>query len=148
MVLVGIFVVASMSSMAFSRIQSAKDKEDGIVLDFITHYLELAKAIPFQDLKPGSALNPMCDGTAGAPNIRIPADSSWFSISTGDYTTFHPELTWLTPRNLEMSVNLSTTQKDGTDHTKQLTVALRWDAPFNQGPKLTTRMDMARFRDL
>ena len=148
MVLVGIFVLAAMSSMAFGRIQSAKDKDSGIVLDFATHYLELARAIPFSDLKSGNALNPLCDGTAGAPNIRIPATASWVSLSSVDYTTFHPELVWLAPRNPEMRVTLSTTQKDGTDHTKLLRVELRWDAPLQQGGKLNARMDMARFRDL
>ena len=68
MTLVSVFVLAGMSSMAFSRIQTAKDKDSGVVLDFVTHYLELAKAIPFSDLKTGCALNPICDGTGGTPN--------------------------------------------------------------------------------
>lgn len=148
MVLVGIFVMASMSSMAFSRIQTAKDKDRGIILDFTTHYLELARAIPFSDVKPGCALNPICDGTDGAPNIRIPANDSWFSVSSVDYTTFHPELAWLVSRNPEMKVTLTTTQQDGTDHTKLIRIDLRWDAPLQQGGQLTARMDMARFRDL
>lgn len=148
MVLVGIFVMASMSSMAFSRIQSAKDKDRGIILDFTTHYLELARAIPFAELKTGCALNAICDGTDGAPNIRIPANTSWFSISSVDYTTFHPELAWLVPRNPEMKVTLTTTQEGGTDHTKLMRIDLRWDAPLQQGSKLTARMDLARFRDL
>ena len=71
MLLVGVFVLASMSSMAFSRIQSAKDKDNGLLLDFATHYLELVKAKPFSELKKGSALNPLFDGTAGAPDMRI-----------------------------------------------------------------------------
>lgn len=148
MTLVSVFVLAGMSSMAFSRIQTAKDKDNGVVLDFVTHYLELAKAIPFSDLKPGIALNGICDGTAGTPNIRIPASPSWISIASVDYTVFHPELVWLTPRNPEMKVTLTTTQKDGTDYSKALKVELRWDAPLQRGGKLTARMDMARYRDL
>ena len=148
MLLVGVFVLASMSSMAFSRIQSAKDKDNGLLLDFATHYLELVKAKPFSELKKGSALNPLFDGTAGAPDIRIPASSSWFSISEANYTAFHPELVWLAPRNPEMRVDLITTQVDGMDHTKTLQVEFRWDAPLQQGGKLNSRMDMARFKDL
>ncbi len=148
MVLVGVFVLASMSSMAFSRIQSAKDKDNGVLLDFATHYLELAKAKPFSEIQKGSALNPLWDGTAGAPDIRIPSSSSWFSISTANYTTFHPELVWLAPRNPEMRVDLITTQVAGMDHTKVLQVEFRWDAPLQQGGKLNSRMDMARFKDL
>ncbi len=148
MTLVGVFVMAGMSSMALSRIQTAKDKDSGVVLDFAEHYLELAKAIPFTDLKRGCALNGICDGTGGTPNIRIPAGESWFSISSVDYTVFHPELVWLTPRNPEMRVILTTTQQGGTDYTKQLKVEFRWDAPLQRGGKLTARMDLARFRDL
>jgi len=148
MALVGVFVLAAMSSMASSRVQSAKDKDSGVLLDFAQHYMELAKAKPFSELKKGSALNPLCDGTGGAPDIRIPANASWFSITDVNYTTFHPELVWLAPRNAEMRVDLNTTQVGGMDHTKVLQLEFRWDAPLGQGGKLTTRMDMARFADL
>ena len=146
--LVGVFVLAAMSSMALSRVQSAKDKDRGVLLDFAVHYLELVKAKPFDELKAGSALNPLCDGTGGSPNIRIPANAAWFSITDVNYTTFHPELVWLAPRNAEMRVDLITTQVDGLDHTKVLRVEFRWDAPLQQGAKLNARMDMARFADL
>ena len=148
MLLVSVFVLAAMSSMAFSRVQSAKDKDSGVLLDFAVHYLELVKAKPFSELKKGSALNPICDGTGGTPNIRIPASASWFSISDVNYTTFHPEFVWLAPRNPEMRVDLVTTQVNGIDHTKVLQIEFRWDAPLQQGGKLTASMDVARFTDL
>jgi hypothetical protein len=148
MAIVAVFVVAGMSAMYFNRIQAYKDKERGLLLDFAVHYLELVKGQPFSELKKGNAINALYDGTAGSPNIRIPASFTWSSLLDNNYIAFSPELTWLSARNPEIRVNLTTTQVGGVDHTKLVQVELRWDAPLQQGGKLTARMDMARFKDL
>jgi len=148
MLVVSVFVLAVMSSMAFSRIQSYKDKDSGVLLDFATHYLELLKAKPFNEIQKGAALNPLFDGSGGSPNIRIPTTATWFTLSDINHTTFHPELVWLASRNPEMRVDLVTTQVSGMDHTKVVQIEFRWDAPLMQGGKLMARMDMARFMDL
>ena len=148
MSIVGVLALAGMSAMYFNRIQNYKDKERSLMLDFAMHYLEIVKGQPFSELKTGNAINTLYNGTASSPDIRIPTTTNWFSLLGASYTGFHPELTWLTPRNPEMSVKLTTTQVNAEDHTKLLQIELRWDAPLKQGLKQTARMDMARFKDL
>lgn len=148
MTIVGVLALAGMSAMYFNRIQNYKDKERGLILDFAMHYLETIKGLPFVDLKAGSPINALYTGSGGSPNISIPSNTNWVSLLGANFTSFHPELAWLTPRNPEMSVKLTTTQVNAEDHTKLVQVEFRWDAPLGQGIKQTARMDMARFKDL
>jgi prepilin-type N-terminal cleavage/methylation domain-containing protein len=149
MVVVGIIALATLSAMSFAKVQMYRDKERGIVSDFVFHYLELAKGLPFAEVRRGGAIGGLYDGRAGsAANIRIPTDNSWHALTDTNYLTFHPELVWLQPRNPEMRVQLMTTQTGGVDHTKHLQIDVRWDAPLQNGPRTTVRMDLVRTKDL
>jgi type II secretory pathway pseudopilin PulG len=143
-----ILVLANLSAISYSRFQTVKDRERGIVLDFVGHYLELVKALPFTQASPGLPVNALYDGTGGAPNIRIPVTSGWFGIGTGDFQTFHPNLVWLAPRNPRMHVELTTSQVGGVEHTKHILVEVQWDSPTGIGPAQSVSMDMIRTKDL
>ena len=146
--IIAVLFLAGLAALYFNKIQTYKDRERGLMLDFAVHYLETVKGMAFGDLAAGAAINPLYDGTAGGANIRIPTNFTWFSVTNTNYTTFHSELSWLLPRNPEMRVNLTTPQSGGVDHTKLVRLELRWDAPLGQGGKIAARMDMARFKDL
>lgn len=125
----GIVFLASFSAISYARLQAAKDRERGVVLDYVGHYLEMVKGMPFAEVSGGMAINALYDGTSGSPNVRIPTTSSWFSLADDDYESFHPELVWLAPRNPLMRVTLTTTKVDGVDHTKQITAEVKWGVP-------------------
>ena len=149
MAIVGVLFMATLGAMQFNKIQIYKDKERGLVLDFVVHYLELVKGQNFADIQKGAPINSLYDGTMGAGDIRIPMNSSWFSLKNNtNYQTFYSELAWLYPRDPEMRVDLATTQAGGVDHTKHVRVEVRWDSPLNLGRRCTARMDMVRTKDL
>lgn len=140
-------VLANLSAVAFHRVSNTKEKEMGIMTDYCVHYVELARSLPFRDLKAGQPINALYDGSAGAPNIRIPASTNWISLDA-NYQNFHPELVWIERRNPEMRVLLNVRRVDGEDHTKHLHLEVRWDPPLGQGEKLGYSLDSLRVRDL
>jgi len=141
-------VLANFSILSLSRIQTVKDHERGIMLDFASHYLELVKGLPFADIKNGSPVNALYDGTSGGALVVIPISTDWFTIDDANFQAFHPDLVWLSPRNPQMSVFLETREIAGVPHDKRIQVLLQWDAPMNIGNKQTLRMDMVRVKDL
>ena len=148
MFLITILFVANFSALSISRMQMAKDKDYGLALDFAMHYLELARGLPFEELKNGQPVNALYNGENGAPHIVIPSSSGWYSLTNDDFLTFHPELTWLVSRNPEMSVNLTTDQVGGEDHIKTLTMQVRWDPSLRGTNDLSIRLDLVRVKDL
>jgi prepilin-type N-terminal cleavage/methylation domain-containing protein len=149
MVIVGIIALATLSAINFGKVQMYRDKERSIVSDFVSHYMELTKALPFAEVRRGGAISGLYDGRTGsAGNVRFPLTDAWMSLTNNNYLGFHPELVWLLPRNPEMRSILSTTQVAGSDHTKHLVIEVRWDAPLQNGPKTTVRMDLVRTCDL
>ena len=149
MAIVGVLFMATLGAVQFNKIQIYKDKERGLVLDFVVHYLELVKGQSFAEIQKGAPINALYAGTNGAADIRIPVNFSWFTLKNNtNYQTFYSDLAWLYPRNPEMRVDLATTQAGGVDHTKQVRVEVRWDSPLNLGRRCTARMDMIRTKDL
>lgn len=149
MVVVGIIALASISAMNFGKVQMYRDKERSIVSDFVFHYLELVKALPFNEVRRSGPISGLHDGRAGsAGDVRLPLDDAWHSLNSSNYLAFHPELVWLLPRGPEVRSVLTTTQVDGADHTKHIAIEVRWDAPLQSGPRTTVRMDLVRTRDL
>jgi hypothetical protein len=146
-----IMFLGGMSAITFSRIQIARDRERGTISDFAVHYLETLRAISFDNLTPGVAINPLFDGTASdefgrVVNIRIPATFDWTSLNTSSYQAFCPDLLKLSPRNPEMRVNVDTTMVGGTSQMKSIRLEIRWDAPLGRGAKNSLRFDMVRTR--
>lgn len=146
--ILSLLVLANFSIISLSRIQTVKDHERGIMLDLGTHYLELIKGLPFDEVKINSPINALYDGTAGGLLITIPATSNWFNINNANFQAFHPDLVWLSPRKPQMSVSLETTTIAGIPHDKRIQLQLQWDAPMNLGSKQNLRLDMVRVKDL
>lgn len=128
----------------FNRVVSMKAKEEAIVMDYLIHYVETIKALPFSEVIAGRPINPLYNGAGGAPNITIPA--STVAINTSAFETFHPDLLWLHNRSPQMLVTLGT--QDGLTHDKHLNVKVLWDAPFGRGGRLSMQLDLVRTKDL
>lgn len=148
MVLIAIAFLATISAISFNQVQLKRDKERALVWDFGVHYLELVKGLPFEEVVAGSPVNALFNGTGAAPNIRIPVNSNWVSISTSDYLLFHPELSELSTRVPQMRVQLDVTQSGGADHTKEIFMEIQWNAPLDQGPRSSLKLNMVRTKDL
>ncbi len=146
--LITLLFLANLSALYTSRIQQAKDREMGIVTDFMIHYCEMVRGMEFEQIKRKAPLDHLYDGRQGSPKIIIPNQSTWFSIENDDYYTFHPDLAWLEGRNLELRVNLYIDTLAGEEHTKTLKLEVRWNAPLNVGGVLEERMDVVRFKDV
>lgn len=145
--ILSLLFLANLSAISLCRIESEKEKDHAIVLDFVTHYLEMVRGLPFAEVRAGEPINPLLDGGQGGPRIVIPATTEWISLNTTDYESFHPEIVWLSAKHPEMRVQLVVQQAGGEDHTKWLIMELRWDAPLGRGGKLNARFDLTRYRD-
>ena len=136
--ILSLFMAACLASIVFNRLTSMKSKEEGIAMDFLIHYVESVKALPFSEVASGRPINPLLDGTAGAPNIRIPADDSWVALNTADFENFHPDLLWVHNRNPEMRVALTPRTANGAPH----------DVHLKRAGPLQVQLDLVRIKDL
>ena len=144
-----LFIWACFSAITFNRVACAKAKEQAIVSDFLIHYCETIKGLPFSEVTGGHAINPLFDGSANSTaEIRIPSDTSWVALNTDDFEIFHPDLIWIHNRNPKMQVTLTTTMASGTAHTKALDVRVQWDSPLQRGGPLREEMVIVRVKDL
>jgi hypothetical protein len=143
-----LFLSACVSGIVFNRVASIKAKEQTIATDFLMHYLENVKAMAFSEVTGGCAINPLYNGTDGAPNISIPANSSWVLINTADFEAFHPDLLWIHNRDPQMQVTLTTESVGGVAHTKHMKIRVAWNAPLGRGGRLEAQMDLVRVKDL
>ena len=146
--ILAVMFMANLSAIFLARVQMAKDKEQGIILDFARHYLELVKAMPFDDIRQDVAVNSLYSGANGSSMIKLPASSAWSSLNNTNYRIFHPELTWLTAQNPELSVNVTTQAVSGVIKSKGIVLQLRWDPALNRGQKQLARMDLVRAAQL
>ena len=143
-----IFMAACFSSILFNRLASMKAKEEAIATDFLIHFAETLKALPFAQVVPGYPISPLLDGQDGAPNIRIPSDDSWVAVDTADFQAFHPDLLWIQHRNPKMQVQLTTQNLNGSPHDTHLNIRLAWDPPLRRLGRLQVQMDLMRNKDL
>jgi len=148
MVLIATTYLATISAISFSKVELQRDKERALIWDFGVHYLELVKGLPFEEVVKGQAVNALFDGTGSAPDIRIPVNTNWVSISTSDYLQFHPELSAVSHRAPKLRVQLNTIQVSSEDHTKELFIEIQWNAPLDQGPRNSVTLNMVRVKDL
>jgi prepilin-type N-terminal cleavage/methylation domain-containing protein len=147
-VIMTMIVVTCFAAITFNRVAHMKAKEEAIALDFLMHYVETVKALPFDDLRPGVAISPLFDGGGGAPNIRIPLNATWVSVSSADYQVFHPDLIWLTGRRPELQAILTPEVVGGLERSKHLHVTFRSDPPLGLGSRLNVALDTVRAQSL
>ena len=173
--ILGMFALICFSTILFSRVASLKARQQGIMTDFVVHYAETLKALPFSGLPyglaAGSPINPLFNGSGSYsnqvlqlhadilftnacyfPDIRIPASGSWVSLNTQDYYDFHPDLLWLTNSNPQLQVTLATNWATvlGTPvvHDIHVTIVAAWDSPLGRGARCQQQLDLVRTKDL
>jgi hypothetical protein len=139
----GLFLTVCATAIVFDQVSVRKAKEEALVMDFLTHYAENLKALPFTCLVPGFPINSLYDGANGAPNISIPPGGSWISINNTNYQIFDPDLLWLANRNPIMLVTLNSNSVSGV---LEIDVNLRvdWNAPLSKGSPLEVQLDLLR----
>jgi len=143
-----LFVLACFSAIVFNRIACMKAREEAIATDFLLHYTEMVKALPFSSVAGGLPINPLFNGASGSPNIVIPASSNAVALNNTNFESFHPDLIWLHNRNPQMQVTLTTTVVSGVAHDKHLNITLTWDPPLGRGARQQTQLDLLRTVDL
>jgi hypothetical protein len=148
MFVLALFVLTCFGGVVFNRTASLKAKEEAIAMDFLVHYAETLKGMSFSSVVPGQPINPIFNGVGGAPNIVLPANSSWVSVNTPDFETFHPDLFWLQNLNPKMQVTLSTSTLGGIPHETHINVMLAWDSPMGHGGRITSQIDLLRVSSL
>jgi type II secretory pathway pseudopilin PulG len=146
--LLGIFMVAGLSSIVTNMVCDRKAKEEAIAMDFLTKYVENIKALPFTSVAAGLPINSIYNGAGGTPLINIPASSSPVSINTTAYQTFYPDLLWLTNLNPTMTVTLTQHSVAGTLHDIEINAKVDWTAPIAKGGQLEVEVDFLRTVDV
>jgi hypothetical protein len=135
---------ACLLSVGADQVAVRKAKEEGIAMDFLTHYVENLKALPFTQIIPGSPINSLYNGANGAPLISIPGNNGWVPVNTTAFETFDPDLLWLSNRNPAMQVTLTQNKVLGVLHDIEICVRLDWDAPLGKGGRQEVQVDFLR----
>jgi hypothetical protein len=148
LVIMGLLVAACLSAVLFNEVSVRKAKEEAIAMDFLTHYVENIKALPFTSIVPGFPINSLFNGANGAPLIVLPKADSWVPLNTTGYQTFHPDLLWLNNRNPAMQVTLAQNTVGGVLHDIEVSIKLDWDPPLARGRRLEVRVDCLRTKDV
>jgi hypothetical protein len=146
--ILALFAAACFSGIMFNRLASMKVKEQAIATDFLVHYVEMVKALPFNEVLNGFPINPLFDGTGGSPRITIPANSTPVAVNTTAFETFHPDLINFHNRNPTLEVTLTSQSVGGVLHDKHLNVKITWDAPLGRSTRMTEQLDLLRTKDL
>jgi type II secretory pathway pseudopilin PulG len=144
-----IVVAACLSAVVFDQVSLRKAKEEAIAMNFLTHYVENIKALPFADVVPGFPINSLFNGVNPAPLITIPPANSWVPLNTTAFQTyFDPDLGCLTNRNPAMLVTLTPHNVSGVLHDIEVNVRIDWDAPLARGGRLEVQVDSLRTKDV
>jgi len=149
--IVGAAFLLTLGILSYTRIESAKARDREIMLDFMHHYLEVARAGPYDNVAPNRPINALYDGTREillpngtrtTVNISFPSsDGQWRSLYTQAFLIFHPDLEWLKNRNPEYRVTISTQMVGGMPRAKLIRLETRWRSPLGIGRELQT-LDM------
>lgn len=146
--ILSLVTLACFSAITFSRVVATKAKEQAIAVDFLMHYLELVRGLPYNEVATGNPINPLFDGDSGSPDIQIPSSGTWMSLSTDDYEAFHPDLIWLHNRQPRLRVTLGGERVNGLARARHMKIAIAWDAPLGLGARLHQDADLIRVQDL
>jgi len=144
----GLLALVNFAALSMCRTASYRIYDRGVVHDFMAHYVEQIKSLPFDEVVANHPINGLYDGEGGVPDIRIPASTNWFALTSASYQAFHPDLVWLSRRSPEARVTLTTTILGGLPHTKQFSLEVRWISQLSPGKLESRRLDLVRVRDL
>lgn len=147
-----LFATAGLTGIVFDMVAVRRAKEEAIAVDFLTHYIENLKAIPFPYVIQGQPINPLFSGATvngvTEPNICIPTNSSPIMLTNADYLTFHPDLWCISDRNPQLAMQFDQTTTNGVIHDIHMSVTMTWSAPLQKGGVMQVQMDVYRTKDL
>jgi prepilin-type N-terminal cleavage/methylation domain-containing protein len=146
--ILGICIAACLAAIITNQVCDRKAKEEAIVMNFLTKYIENIKALPFTSVAAGLPINSIYNGVGGASLIAIPANNTWVPINTTAFQTFYPDLLWLTNLAPMMQVNLTQTSVSGALQDIQIDVQVQWNAPLAKGGQLQVQVDFLRTVDV
>jgi hypothetical protein len=145
-------VAACLSAIVFNQVSVKKAKEEAIAMDFLTHYVECIKALPFADVVAGGPINSLFNGVSPAPLITIPPNGSWIPLNTTAFQNyFDADLGCLTNRNPAMLVTMTPNYVAGVvvgPHDIEVNVKIDWDAPLAKGGRLEVQVDFLLTKDV
>ena len=145
---IALLTAACLLAVGFDQVAIRKAKEEAIVMDFLTHYAENVKALPFAMVVSGYPINSLYNGQGGAPRISIPPPNEWVAVDTNAFQIFDPDLLWLTGRHPQMQVALTTNVVAGVLHDVDVNLKLDWDSPLGRGGRLEVQLDLLRTKDV
>jgi hypothetical protein len=166
--LLGVFTIICFTGIVCAQVASMKARQQNIVNDFLLHYAENIKGLPFPGTVPGvnvvgsgSCINLLWNGDPShdvgdenlrTPNIVIPPSGSTNALNTADYLIFHPDLQWLTNANPTLQVTLTTNwatlSGSQVQHDIHVNLTVSWDPPLAHGGRQQCRLDIVRTRNL
>ncbi|MGC8741809.1 MAG: hypothetical protein ACP5UB_10175 [Candidatus Sumerlaeaceae bacterium] len=134
--------------LSYTRIEQRKAADRDIMLDFLHHYLEVARAGPYESIVPGQPINALYDGTrdillptGGTTKILITfptSDGQWRTLNTTAFKVFHPDLVWVANRDPQYRVTITTQQVGGFPRARTIRLELRWRPPLGRGNQWQT----------
>lgn len=146
--IVGATFFSTLLVLSYARIEQRKAADRDIMLDFLHHYLEVARAGPYENIGAGQPINALYDGTrdillatGGTTKISIvfpPSDGQWRSLNTTAFRVFHPDLVWLANRDPQYRVTITTQQVGGFPRARTIRLELRWRPPLARGNQWQT----------
>jgi Tfp pilus assembly protein PilV len=139
-----IFVMVCMSALVFDEAAVFKSKEEALVMDFMNHYLENLKALPFADVTPGYPINTLYDGVNGAPTITIPTNGALVDLTSTNYQTFAPDLLWLNGSSPILGVTFDQNYSNSVLHDVHIGLTVTWTAPLQKGGVMQMESDLIR----
>ncbi len=164
----GVLTIICFTAILRAQVASMKARQQNIVNDFLLHYAENIKGLPFPGTVPGvnvvgsgSCINLLWNGDPShdvggenltTPNIVIPPSGSTNALNTADYLIFHPDLQWITNANPTLQVTLTTNwvtvSGAQVQHDIHVNVMVSWDPPLGHGNRLQCQLDMVRTKNL
>lgn len=146
--ILGAAFLMTLGVLSYTRIEQRKALDRDIMLDFLHHYLEVARAGPYDNIQPGKPINALYDGTrdillpgGGTTRISItfpPSDGAWRTLNTTSFLVFHPDLAWLANRDPQYRVTISTQTVGGFPRARTVRLELRWRPPLGVGNQWQT----------
>lgn len=127
-----------------------KAKDEAIMMSFAKQYIEILRNKDYRDIKYNTAINTLYDGAHNSPQIKVPVNgTTWVSLLTTNYLTFHPDLQWFVGRSPQLRCEIIDFPAAPLSNItkKHIRVDLRWDPPLNRGKKQTLRFDTIVYTD-
>lgn len=141
-VVLGIVFLSTAGVMWASVLSSHGAMERDIMLDFMHHYIEMARALPYESVASGQPINALYDGTRTIllpdgtktkVEVRFPAsDGNWKTLWDSNMRYFHPDLEWFDGREPQYrcAIRTQTSTTSGSPRARLIRLEVRWHPPL------------------